>query len=122
MSFEAEWARCGPLLAPALDRAGPTHTLADVEAMIRAREARLWAGRRAALVTCIEHHPHAKVLLLWLAGGDLTELVDELRPAAEAYGRAEGCATVIIVGRAGWTRALAPHAYRETARLLEKPL
>lgn len=120
MIFESEWARCSPYIEAALAHAGGTHTLNDVMGMVARREARFWAGRRAALVTCIEDYPRARWLLLWLAGGDIHELVEELRPAAEAYGREAGCQRAVIIGRPGWERRL--NEYSPIARMIAKEL
>lgn len=108
MDFDTEWARCAPWIEAALVHAGGTHSLDDVRAMVGdpSEPVRFWAGRRSAMVTEIQSWPNAKTLLLWLAGGDLDELKDELRPMAEAWGREQGCDRVMIVGRPGWARVL----------------
>jgi hypothetical protein len=121
-TFEAEWARCGPWLQAALDHSGDTHTLTDVEAMVRRRDARFWAGRQAAMVTLIEDEPRQRRFIIWLAGGELSELVNEMRPAAEVWARLRGCQRVLIVGRPGWERALAAEGYAPLARLIAKEL
>jgi hypothetical protein len=112
IDFETEWARCGPWIEAALAHAGGTHTLADVKAMVCDPDhpVRFWAGQRSALVTEVQTWPNTTTLLLWLAGGDLAELRDELRPMAEAWGRDQGCERVMIVGRPGWARALPGYA------------
>lgn len=43
--------------------------------------------------------------LAYLAGGDLVELSDVLRPKFEAYAGGIGAVTVVIGGRKGWARA-----------------
>lgn len=106
MDFDSEWARCAPWLQAALDEGPPTHTLEDVKACIERREAMFWAGRKAAMVTEINIYPRCKALHFWLAGGDLAELRDELRPMAEAHAVRNGCQFVSIAGRRGWSRAL----------------
>lgn len=106
MSFAAEWARCAPWLEAALAHAHGTHALSDVREMVERREARFWAGRRAAMVTEVHEFPRMRVLHFWLAGGDLAELRDEMRPLAEAWGREQGCTRATISGRRGWARAL----------------
>jgi len=116
------WARCAPWLAAALDHAGRSHDLADVEEMVSQAEAQLWAGDRAAMVTLLEDEPRERRLLIWLAGGDLSELVNVLRPAAERWARGQGCRRVLIVGRPGWERALAPEGYAPLARIIAKEL
>jgi len=120
--IELDWVRCGPWLKAALAHAGRTHTLGDVRAMVEAGEAQVWPGVRAAMVTVLEDDPGERRLLIWLAGGDLTELVERLRPAAEAWARSQGCRRVLVIGRPGWERALAPEGYAPLARIIAKEL
>ena len=116
------WLAVGAWLDAALAFAGRTHTLADVAALVDAGEARLWRGMSSALVTILEDDPGERRLLIWLAGGDLGELVRSLRPQAEAWARAHGCRRVLVVGRPGWERALAPEGYAPLARIIAKEL
>jgi hypothetical protein len=118
----ADWARCGPWLDAALAHAGRTHRLLDVRAMVEADEAQAWPGRRAAMVTVVEDDPCERRMLIWLAGGDLDELVTRLRPAAEAWARSQRCRRVLVMGRPGWERALAPEGYAPLARIIAKEL
>lgn len=104
--FDEAWARCAPWIEAALAGEPETHTLDDVRAQVEARQARFWAGSKAAMVTEIVQQPRAKVFNFWLAGGDLDELRNELAPAGEAYAREMGCKYIAIAGRAGWARAL----------------
>ena len=90
--------------------------------MVERGEAQLWPGNRAAMVTLVEDEPRERRLLIWLAGGDLGELVNRLRPAAEAWARGQGCRRALIIGRAGWERALAPEGYAPLARIIMKEL
>ena len=119
---DEDWARCGPWLDAALAHAGRTHALADVRAMVDAGAAQAWAGARSAMVTVVEDDPRERRLLIWLAGGDLGELVERLRPAAEAWARSQGCRRALVIGRAGWERALAPKGYAPLARIIAKEL
>jgi len=122
LSFEAAWARAAPLLERALDHGGRTHGLADVEALVRGGEAQFWRADRSALVSLIEDDPCERRLLIWLAGGDFDELTRQVLPQVEAWGRARGCRRLLIVGRAGWERALKPNGYAPVARLIAKDL
>lgn len=106
----------------ALQRSGATHDIADVAAMIESGEARLFQGRQAALVAVIEDHPTGLALCLWLAGGDQDELINDLRPKAESWGRESGCDRSMIMGRRGWIKALKRHDYRPRAVVLVKEL
>lgn len=53
------------------------------------------------------------------AGGGLKDFLP-LIEGLEKYGRAEGCKTSRIIGRAGWERML--KNYKRTAVILERPL
>jgi len=117
-----DWARCAPWIEAALAHAGHSHGLEDVQALVEANEAQLWAGPTAAMVTILEDEPRERRLLIWLAGGDLEELVERLRPAAERWAKAQGCRRVLVVGRPGWERALAPEGYAPLARIIAKEL
>lgn len=117
-----DWARCALWVEAALAHAGHSHGLDDVLAMVEADEAQLWAGQASAMVTIVEREPRERRLLIWLAGGDLDELVNRLRPAAERWAKAQGCRRVLVVGRPGWERALAPEGYAPLARIIAKEL
>lgn len=105
-TFDEEWDRCAPWIEAALVHANGTHTLGDVKASVIRRDARFWAGRNAAMVTEVNDYPQFKALNFWLAGGDLAELRDEMRPAAEAWAKTLGCRYAAVIGRLGWARAL----------------
>lgn len=118
----ATWARCAPWLDAALDHAGRSHALSDVRALVETGQAQLWAGDDAAMVTVVEDDPCERRMLIWLAGGALDELVGRLRPQAERWARQQGCRRVLVVGRPGWERALAPEGYAPLARIIAKEL
>lgn len=117
-----EWDRCAPWIESALAHAGGTHTLDDVKALVESGECRFWAGRAAAMITEVQRWPRLSVLLLWLGGGDLDELVNELRPMAEDYGREQGCTRVRVSGRPGWIRALRGQGYAPASAACAKEL
>lgn len=104
--FDAEWARCSPWIEAALAHANGTHELADVRDAVMRGEAIFWAGEKAAMVTEMNVYPRIRTFNFWLAGGDLAELRDIMRPRAEAYYKALGCKAATITGRPGWARAL----------------
>lgn len=122
MSFAADWPRCAAWLDAALAHAGRTHSLDDVRALIDAGEAQLWAGTGAAMVTLVEDDPGERRLLIWLAGGELTELTEALLPQAERWAKARGCRRMLVIGRPGWERALKPQGFAPLARLIAKEL
>ncbi|MFC3070510.1 hypothetical protein [Phenylobacterium soli] len=122
MSFEEAWGRAAPLLDPALAHAGRTHRLDDVRGLLARGEAQLWLGSASAAVTLVEADPCERRLLIWLAGGELDELRGALLPQMERWGRGQGCRRLLIVGRAGWERALKPDGYAPLARVIAKDL
>lgn len=104
--FLSEWDRCAPWIAEALKYGGDSHNLDDVKKLILTGEAQFWSSERSAVVTEIQTWPRARFLLFWLAGGDLDELSNELRPKIEAFAKQHGCSRTVIFGRRGWSRAL----------------
>ncbi len=108
----AAWARCRPYIQAALDRAGGTHDIDDVAALIAQGRAHFWPGRRCAVVTEFYDYPRLKACNYWLLGGEMKELL-RLRPAIEAWARVQGCTRMLGGGpRHGWTRVLATLGYR----------
>jgi hypothetical protein len=96
------WAFALPLLLPAIEMAG-THWPADVLDTVIAGATQLWTGERSALVTEIVVYPRLKACNIWLAGGDLKEVVEIQRSVAEGA-KARGCARLEVRGRPGWLR------------------
>lgn len=99
-----------------------THTLDDVLAMIEAKDAQLWLGENSAAVTEIIQYPRAKALHLWLCGGDMKEITDQMLPKAEAFARAEGCTKLTTGGRKGWDRVMSRHGFTPVASICAKDL
>lgn len=112
------WERMKGLLEPALDG---THTMDDVLAEIQAGSAQLWAFERSAVVTQLAAYPKGSALRVWLAGGDLEELTDNIH-ILDDFGRDHGCVRIEIDGRKGWQRTLAPFGYRPERVVLVKEL
>lgn len=122
MSFETDWARCAGWIGAALEHAGGTHSLEDVRTAIARGDARLWPGDAGALVAVVETDPGERRLLIWLAGGDRTELEDQILPVVEAWGREMGCRRAMVIGRGGWERTLKSKGYAPLARIIAKEL
>lgn len=114
VSFEAEWSRCRPWLMKALARGGEpqTHDIDDVLAEVLTGDAQFWPGLNAAFVTQVHDFPRYRALHSWIAGGDLGEIVEDMLPEIEAWGRGRGCTRFTVIGRKGWLRVLAKYGYR----------
>lgn len=116
-SFDRVW----PLLKPAVEAYGPTHTRDHVWQAIERGEAQLWTHADCAMVTEIKVWPTGfKEAVAWLAGGSL-EGIRILTPTIEAWAKTKGCArAAVIAGRRGWSRELT--GYRPVGAFLTKEL
>ena len=99
-----------------------THSIEDVERMVETGEAQLWQGQKSAAVTEIIQFPRVKVLHLWLCGGDLREITEDMLPQAEAFARVEGCTRLTTAGRIGWDRVMGKHGFTPIASVCAKDL
>lgn len=119
MEDTREWERCRAWLLAALEPGcgGEDELVAD----LRAGRAQLWAGEAAAMVTQCVTDAAGSCLHVWLAGGDLKEIL-RLRPGIEAWARAQGCRRITIDGRKGWARVLRSRGYSYAGHELERRL
>lgn len=116
IDLRAEWRRCAHWLEPALDG---SHSLRDVWTGVATGEFHFWPGRRSAAVGELVEHPRRRDYHVWLAGGDLRELI-EMERSASAFAHALGCDRITLHGRKGWARALKD--YRPAWLALSKDL
>jgi hypothetical protein len=80
---------------------------------------RLWLSDTSAAVTEMLTFPSGlKVMSVWLAAGNVKELLSWL-PLAEEWGRLHGATQARINGRSGWERLT---GYKELRRVLVKDL
>lgn len=117
-----EYARWRPEFARAID---PIYGGADYldYLLFGCGVAKFWPGENAAIVTRFSHFvPGCSIIEGLVAAGDLDEIVNELIPAAEQYGREKGCKFAVIESREGWQRALASSGYELHQVRLAKPL
>lgn len=70
------------------------------------------AGERAAIVAEIRCYPTgARAIHGICAAGDVSEIVSLLIPAAEAWGKSQGCRHGFVDSREGWQRLLKSSGY-----------
>lgn len=113
------WDRAAPLIQQAVDRQD-THGLEDVKAEVDAGRAQLWCGTESALITEIAVYPRRKICRVWMAAGNMTELVHEMLPNVEAWAVEKGCSGMEVIGRHGWVRVL--NDYHQPHTILAKEI
>lgn len=105
----------------ALEYSGGTHTLQDVVESIYAGRMQLWPAERGCAVTEIVVYPQKKVLHVFLAGGDMDQLFEMIKPAAE-WAREQGCTAMTLAGRLGWQRAMKPLGWEAKMVVMEREI
>lgn len=113
------WAKWKPEFAKAMD--GGFHSIDGLEAMIFKGLAQFWPGKNAAVVTQIQTYPGERALQALWGAGDPVELVAMI-PGLEAYGRLNGCTSVLVEGRHGWERVLKGAGFARWSVTLRKVL
>jgi hypothetical protein len=112
-----EWNRCKRWIGDALEYAGGSHTMDDVAQAVWSGKAQFFPLQKSAIITEIVDYPQKAMCRIWLAGGDLDELMDAEKSIAY-WAKTQGCAGMEIVGRRGWSRQLKD--YRQSAVVLMK--
>jgi len=98
----------------------PTEWLDD---QIRRGFAQPIVGENAALVVEVRVYPGgARAAHGLIAAGDVGEIVGVLIPAAEQWGRDNGCTIGLIESREGWSKVLKSHGWNPHQVSLRKEL
>lgn len=105
----------------ALAYAGGTHTFEDVLEGIRSGRMQLWPAERGCAVTEIVIYPQKKVLHIFLAAGELDQFFDMYEDAAE-WGRRQGCTSMSLAGRLGWSKVMKPRGWETKMVVMEKDI
>lgn len=115
-------------LLPAIERTNGTHTEDDVLSGLITGQFKLWPLERSAGITefviyqdMLRGVPRMKVLNVFLAGGDLAEIV-AYTPVLESFGIKNGCSRMTFGGRPGWEPVMSEHGYKRGGVFLYKDL
>jgi len=111
--------RCKPWLEAALEEG--FYKIEDVARALAENRAQFWPGKNAAIVTEIDTIGQTRVCRVWLAGGEMTEVLEMAR-GLEAWSRLQGCSEVLVEGRKGWEKALKDQGYEFFTIMLKKAL
>jgi hypothetical protein len=113
--------RCRQWIENALMYSGGTHEFIDIVNGVLSGTMQLWAGELGCAVTEITVYPRKKILHVFLAGGDMEQILDFQESAAE-FARINKCDSMTIAGRRGWTRVLDKHDWEESFCVMSKEL
>ncbi len=105
MELRKEFDRCAKWLEDALAYSNGTHDIEDIWAGIESGQFQLWPGKNSAVITEIYLYPKKKVFHIFLAGGEMEELL-EMWDSIEIYAKVVGCTSLSVSGRKGWMRVL----------------
>ena len=119
MSLSDEFERHAHHIENALKHANHSHSVLDVLDAIKSGKAQFFSMENSAIVTEIVDYPQKSVCRIWLAGGDMDELLEAEKHIA-AIAKSIGCTGMEIIGRKGWERVLTD--YKPTAVVLVKDL
>lgn len=100
-----ELERCKPWIEAALEHSGGTHWFEDVVEGVRIGTMQLWPAPKGCVVTEIIQHPRKKTVHIFLAGGEMDQILDMFKDVS-AWAKAQGCTAMTQAGRKGWTRVL----------------
>lgn len=119
MSLLDEFQRLSPHIINALEYANDSHDIIDVWDAINSGKAQFFSMENSVIITEIVDYPQKSVCRIWLAGGDMDELLEGEKHVAE-LAKSHGCQGMEIIGRKGWERTLTD--YKPTAVVLVKDL
>lgn len=120
MSLANELIRCRPWIEAALDHSR-THDFGDIVRGCFAGEYQLWPAPKGCLVTEIATFPKRKLLHVFIAGGDMDEVL-AIADAAMEWGRAQGCEAMTMNGRMGWQRVLGKRGWESSFVTMERAI
>ena len=105
MDILGELKRCRNWIESALNYSGGTHDYMNVVDGVLSGHMQLWSGESGCAVTEIVVYPKKKILHVFLAAGDMEQILD-FEESAIQFAKMNGCAGMSIAGRPGWQKIL----------------
>ena len=121
MSIDAELDRCREWIEAALAYSGGTHEYEDIVEGIHALRYQFWPAEKGCAVTEVIEYPRKKVFHVFLAGGEMDQIVD-MESSAAIFAKHNGCQGMSLAGRKGWSKVLKEHGWSEAFTTLAKEL
>ncbi|MAO23900.1 MAG: hypothetical protein CMJ25_24390 [Phycisphaerae bacterium] len=120
-SINEELERCKDWIEAALEYSGGTHEWSDIVEGIHSLRYQFWPAEKGCAVTEIILFPKKKIFHVFLAGGEMDQIVD-MNDSAAQFAKAQGCDGMSIAGRKGWSRVLKNEGWTESFTTLAKEL
>ncbi|WP_324807226.1 hypothetical protein SH584_11505 [Sphingomonas sp. LY29] len=99
------------------------HSLDWLDQQVLSGEFKFFRTEDAAIVVELRDYPTgARDVHGLIAAGNLADIVERLIPAAEAWGKEQGCIGAIIESRPGWAKALSQYGYEPHQLAVRKEL
>lgn len=91
------------------------HPLEWQDELLASGQGQFWATDSGAIITQIVTFPSgSKVCRTHSGAGDLSALLNDLKPQIEAWAKAQGCSHCLIEGRDGWKRVHPDYSHHQT--------
>jgi hypothetical protein len=116
-----ELERCKKWIEDALEYSGGTHDYKDVSDSVLKGEMHLWSGEKCCTVTLFTVYPKKRFLHVFLAGGDLDEIL-EIEKSMVEFAKQTGCDGLTLSGRVGWKKVLRDIGWSESFLTLIKEI
>lgn len=113
--------QCRKWIEDALEYSGGTHDFAHVLQAILNGNMQLWPTEKGCLVTEIVTYPKKRVLHIFLAGGDLDQILD-MEDSVIEWGKMQGCTSLTLAGRKGWVKTLANRNWKQQFAVVGKEI
>lgn len=92
------------------------YTLEWLDMRLLNGDVRFWGSANAAIIAELRDYPTgARDVHGLIAAGDLREIVQDLIPQAEAWGKSQGCIGAIVESRPGWVKMLPDYELHQTS-------
>ena len=96
---------CRSWIEAALEKSGGLNTWDQVVAGINSGMMQLWPAKRGCIVTEIVVYHDRKALHVFLAGGELDEIL-QMTENVKEWAQKQGCSFATFDGRFGWQKPL----------------
>ena len=103
--------KCKQWIEDALAYCDGTHTWEDILKGISSGAMQLWPAPRGCIVTEIVVYPKKKVINIFLAGGELDQILD-MDSDVGRWAKHQGCTGATMTGRVGWKKPLNPLGWK----------